>query len=359
VEDLELTPPIGAFYAGKAVLVTGHTGFKGAWLVRWLQLLGAKVTGFSLAPEPSSLFREGRMGRGMTSILGDLRDQSQVNDVFAASEPEVVFHLGAQSLVRRSFREPVQTYATNVMGTAHVLEAARGSETVRSIVVVTSDKCYENREQAAGYTELDAMGGHDPYSSSKGCAELLTAAYRRSFLIDRGVGVATARAGNVVGGGDRSEDRLVPDIVRALTDDNPIVIRNPTAVRPWQHVLEPLYGYLLLAHHLSRDPHRYAGGWNFGPGNEDALEVGELARLLVTELGRGQLVLAPVDATAPHEAHLLRLDTAKARTHLGWRPRLKIHDAVRLCASWYRRAAADPAAARDLVDEQIQDYCRG
>lgn len=345
------------FFRGKSVLVTGHTGFKGAWLSEWLIRAGAKVTGYALPPstEPA-LFHALGLGQRMTSLFADIRDDKALEAAFHSHEPEVVFHLAAQPLVRLSYREPVATFATNVMGTAHVLEAARRMPSVRSVVVVTSDKCYENVGSRAGYRETDAMGGHDPYSASKGAAELVTAAYRRSFFAGDGrVGVASARAGNVIGGGDFSEDRLVPDIVRGVERKSPIVIRNPGSIRPWQHVLDPLFGYLMLARASFQDPQRFAEGFNFGPERAE-LAVGELARRVVERLGQGSLDMPKPDPAAPHEAAVLLLDSTKAKDVLGWRPLLDADDTVAFTVEWYRAFADDRASARATTERQLAGY---
>ena len=268
-----------AFWKDKRVLLTGHTGFKGSWLSLWLQSMGAQVTGYALAPPSNpSLFDVAEVGKGMTSIIGDIGDLERLRAVFAEHKPEIVIHMAAQALVRYSYVEPVETYSTNVMGTVNLLEAVRGTDSVRAVVNVTSDKCYENREWVWGYRENEAMGGFDPYSNSKGCAELVTAAYRNSYFHpgqykEHGVAIASGRAGNVIGGGDWADDRLIPDIMRAITQGKPVNIRNPHAIRPWQHVLEPLSGYLLLAQKLFEDGPAYAEGWNFGPNDEDAKPV--------------------------------------------------------------------------------------
>jgi CDP-glucose 4,6-dehydratase len=341
------------FYRGKKVLVTGHTGFKGGWLAAWLKSLGADVIGFALPPDTTpNLFDSICLGRDMVSILGDIREPSVLSSVFQQQSPDIVFHNAAQPLVRRSYREPVETYATNVMGTVHLLEAVRNTPSVRSVVVVTSDKCYENREWFWGYREEDSLGGHDPYSSSKACAELVTAAYRESFFgKDGSPGVATARAGNVIGGGDWSEDRIVPDIVRGITTSQSVIIRRPDSVRPWQHVLEPLRGYLMLAQHLW-ESRNYAEPWNFGPRDEDAITVGDLAKHVISKWGKGELKIQP-DPHAPHEAQFLRLNTSKARTRLGWKPVLDIDRALSWTVDWYRKFYEDPTSASALTAEQI------
>jgi CDP-glucose 4,6-dehydratase len=344
------------FFRGKTVFVTGHTGFKGAWLCEWLLRLGANVVGYALPPDqtPSLYDLLGLEGR-MRSVLADVRDAERLERTVADCRPEVVLHLAAQPLVRRSYREPVATFATNVMGTAHLLEAARKTDSVRSVVIVTSDKCYENVGSSRGYRETDPMGGHDPYSASKGAAEIVTSAYRRSFFAEAGrAGVASARAGNVIGGGDWSEDRLVPDLVRGASRGEPVVIRSPGSIRPWQHVLEPLSGYLTLARALYEDPRKFADGFNFGPAEAD-LPVGELARRVVEALGRGTLA-PPPRAAQPHEAALLLLDSSKARAVLGWSPRLDIEATVKLTVDWYAEHQRDPASARAVTERQLEHY---
>ena len=345
------------FYRGKKVLVTGHTGFKGGWLVSWLKLLGANVIGFALPPETEpNLFSAARVAEGMTSVFGDIRDLPALSAVFKQHCPEIVIHNAAQPLVRRSYRQPVETYATNVMGTVHVLEAARHTPSVRALVVVTSDKCYDNREWFWGYREADAMGGHDPYSSSKGAAELVTAGYRKSFFSQNGrAGVGSARAGNVIGGGDWSEDRLVPDIVRGISSGEPVVIRCPQSVRPWQHVLEPVRGYLILAQRLFEDGRAHADGWNFGPRDEDAIPVSDLANRMVSLWGKGELKIE-LDPTAVHEAQYLRLNCDKARTQLGWRPLLTLDEALAWTVEWYRNYYRSPGTACSTTLAQIERY---
>lgn len=348
------------FWKGKRVFVTGHTGFKGSWLALWLHYAGAEITGYALEPstEPS-LYALAGVGEAVTSIIGDVRDPEAISKAMLAAEPDIVLHLAAQSLVRRSYSEPVETYATNVMGTAHVLEAVRACASVRVALVVTSDKCYENREWVWGYREDEAMGGYDPYSSSKGCAELVTAAYRRSFFsgdsgAGRRVAVASARAGNVIGGGDWATDRLVPDMVRAFADGERPLIRNPDAIRPWQHVLEALSGYVLLVERLWEDPARYASGWNFGPGEEDARTVSWIADRLMGCWGDNaawQVEWTP----QPHEAHYLRLDCSKARTLLQWRPRLDLETALEWIVDWHK-AHLDGRDMRAYTVQQIARY---
>ena len=345
-------------WTGRRVLLTGHTGFKGAWLGLWLRRLGAEVTGFALAPptEPS-LFDLTDGAPVDHSIVADLRDAEAVAQAVADHRPEVVFHLAAQALVRPSYDDPVETYATNVLGTVHLLEAIRQTPGVRAVVVVTSDKCYENREWLWPYRESEALGGHDPYSSSKGCAELVTAAYRNSFFAPLGPeapAVASARAGNVFGGGDWGKDRLLPDIVRGVLAGETIHIRSPHAVRPWQHVLEPLAGYLTLAEALLDDGPAHAEAWNFGPADDDARPVGWIVGRMA-ELWGPEMQWRQDEGTHPHEAQLLKLDASKARTQLGWSPRLPLAEALEWFVDWTRayRAGDD---VRGLCERQIVDY---
>ena len=345
------------FYRDKSVLVTGHTGFKGGWLAAWLKEMGSEVSGLALPPEGgrSSFFAKARVGEGMDSNFGDIRDFELVLKNFKRCRPQIVFHIAAQALVLRSYRDPLETYATNVMGTAHVLEAARRSPSVRAVVIVTSDKCYENHNWTRGYHEQDPMGGYDPYSSSKGCAELVTAAYRRSFSQNgSGLAIASARAGNVIGGGDWAKDRLVPDIVRGITGRTVISIRNPEAVRPWQHVLEPLRGYLMLGQRLWEEKKSFAEAWNFGP-HEASHSVGNVARQLVHLWGAGRLKIAK-NPSAPHEAHYPKLDCSKAHSLLRWRSLLSLNDALSLTVDWYRTVAQEPKQAAKKTIDQIQTY---
>jgi CDP-glucose 4,6-dehydratase len=340
-----------SFWAGRRVLVTGHTGFKGSWLTLWLASLGARVTGLANGvPTEPSLHDLARVGEDAETVDADVRDLEAVEKALATAKPEVVIHMAAQSLVRRSYEDPLATYATNVMGTAHVLDASRRSDEVRAVLVVTSDKCYENRESGRPYRESEPLGGHDPYSSSKAGAELVTAAYRASFA---GPAIASARAGNVIGGGDWSPDRLVPDVMGAVLEGRSVMIRNPDSVRPWQHVLNPLSGYLRLVEALweSRD---YAEPWNFGPDDGDACPVRDLLERLAAEWGEG-LRWEIDDGPGPPEARLLRLDSTKARTRLGWEPLWDLDDAVRSLAAFYR-ALADGDDVRSVVLEQINAF---
>lgn len=350
--------PNAAFWRGRRVLLTGHTGFKGSWLSLWLQALGAEVHGLALAPptEPA-LFDVARVGAGMaSSTLADIRDLAAVQRVMLQVQPEVLLHLAAQPLVRLSYQQPVETYATNVMGTVHVLEAARSCSSLRAIVNVTTDKCYENREWVWGYREDEAMGGHDPYSSSKGCAELVTAAYRRSFMSEGRIALASARAGNVIGGGDWAADRLLPDILSACERGEPVLIRNPHATRPWQHVLEPLSGYLLLAERLHAQEPGLAEGWNFGPQDTDVQPVQWIVERVV-DLWGGAARWQLSTGAHPHEAGYLKLDISKARARLGWQPRWRLETALDRIVSWHQACLAG-ADMQALCLQQINDYAQ-
>ena len=346
---------MGGFWAGRRVLVTGHTGFKGAWLAFWLAEMGAEVSGLALPPsgEPNLHDILGIAARGRF-VQADINDRAALDALLAEARPEVVIHMAAQSLVRPSYEAPVETFATNVLGTVSLLDAVRRRPEVRAVLAVTSDKAYENREWPWGYRETDALGGHDPYSASKGCAEIAAASMRRSFF---GAGkhparIATVRAGNVIGGGDWSVDRLVPDIVRGCLGAEGVVrLRNPGAVRPWQHVLEPLSAYLLLAERLCTAPEGIDEAWNIGPDAAENRPVREVAEAVVAALGRGRIELAP-EAGAPHEAHLLTLDCSKARAALGWRPRLDFAATVEMTAAWYA-AWARGEDMRDVTRAQI------
>lgn len=343
------------FWRGKRVFLTGHTGFKGSWLSLWLQSLGAELCGLALEPASNpSLFVVAGVADGMQSQIGDIRDYDAVLSAMKAFLPEIVIHMAAQPLVRLSYHEPVMTYATNVMGSVHVLEAARAVGGVRAFVNVTTDKCYENREWEWGYREDEPMGGYDPYSNSKGCVELVTSAYRRSFFDKAGIFLASARAGNVIGGGDWAEDRLVPDILRAFERRQKVVIRNPASIRPWQHVLEPLSGYLTLAQRLWLDGGAVAEGWNFGPADDDARPVKWIVERLAEVWGRG--VGWELDTCDnPHEAHYLKLDISKAKVRLGWRPRWNLGEALEKITEWHQ-AWLDGADMRALCEQQISQY---
>jgi CDP-glucose 4,6-dehydratase len=344
-----------AFWRGRRVLVTGVTGFKGGWLALWLRELGATVVGYSLPPPTTpSLFHSARVGDDLEWIDGDVRDCARLRRVAADHAPEIVFHLAAQPLVRASYETPVETFETNVLGTVNVLESLREQSSTRAIVVVTSDKCYENREWCWPYRENDPLGGHDPYSSSKACAEIAASAYYRSFFRSRGVGVATARAGNVIGGGDWARDRLVPDVVAALGTGKSVLVRNPASIRPWQHVLEPLSGYLALAERLASEPEAFSEGWNFGPDLDALRPVEDLVESMCALWGDGaRWHAAKIDQ--PHEARILALDASKARARMGWRPRLTLDEALAWTIAWYK----DHASAIDVRDRslrQIRSY---
>jgi len=344
-------------YRGRKVLVTGHTGFKGAWLTEWLTTLGADVTGYALDPPTHpNLFTALDLGARVHHVVADIRDRDRVVAEVQAAQPSVIFHLAAQALVRRAYAEPHETFETNVLGTVNVLEAARACPSVRAVVSVTSDKCYQNLETGRPFRETDALGGRDPYSASKACAELVAAAYRESYFAD-GAAVASARAGNVMGGGDWAADRIVPDCVRALAAGEPIVVRNPDAVRPWQHVLEPLSGYLWLAALMLRDGHRYEGPWNFGPTEASgARPVRWVVDRFVDEWGSGSWTTPADTGRQPHEAHHLSLDSTKAREQLEWAPVWDAQTAVTQTASWYRDYYRAPGTARELVEHQLQAY---
>ena len=352
-----------AFWRGRRVFVTGHTGFKGAWLVLLLQRLGSEITGFALGPPTRpSLFDGSDAGRGINSVEGDIRDLAALTRAMAVARPEVVVHLAAQSLVRPSYEDPVGTYATNVQGSVHVLEAVRQTRGVRAVVMVTSDKCYDNREWPWGYREVDRLGGKDPYSNSKACAELVAAGYRASFfppdqLHVHGVGIATARAGNVIGGGDWSYMRIVPDLMRGFLDGEAVVVRSPSAVRSWQHVLDPRIGYLMLAERLWRGDAAFASAWNFGPVDGDARPVSWLADRLVGLWGDGAKWVVQ-EAEDGKETGVLRLDSSHSRNCLGWRPRWDVNAALDHTVGWYRAYGRDNsvAAVRDATQSDIDTY---
>ncbi|PHV29689.1 CDP-glucose 4,6-dehydratase [Janthinobacterium sp. BJB426] len=349
-----------AFWQGRRVFLTGHTGFKGGWLSLWLQQLGAEVTGYALeAPTTPSLFEVAGVARGMVSIIGDVRDGDALKRAMSQARPEIVIHMAAQPLVRYSYVNPVETYATNVMGVVNLLEAVRATPGVRSVVNVTSDKCYENREWPWGYRENEAMGGYDPYSNSKGCAELVTAGYRSSFFnaekyAEHGIALGSGRAGNVIGGGDWAMDRLIPDMLRAIGAGQPVMIRNPHSIRPWQHVLEPLSGYLTLAEKLYTEGPVHAEGWNFGPHDTDAKPVEWIIERMTQEWGAG--ASWSLDGqNHPHEATYLKLDCSKARGQLGWHPRWDIGQTIAKIVEWHK-ACDQGADMRAMTLAQITTY---
>jgi CDP-glucose 4,6-dehydratase len=348
------------FWKGRNVLVTGHTGFKGSWLCLWLDALGAKVTGLALDPPTQpNLFQQASIASTIHSVLVDVRDFPRLKTAVAECRPEVVIHMAAQSVVRRGYEDPIETYSSNVMGTVHLFEALRQLKHPCVAVNVTSDKCYENREFLWGYRENEPMGGHDPYSNSKGCAELVTSAFRDSFfppasLEQHGVALASARAGNAVGGGDWTSDQLIPDLMRAFLAGRPCEIRNPCAIRPWQFVLEPLHGYLMLAERLSQDAPKFASGWNFGPADSDARPVSWMADKLARSWG-DNASWRRNEAVHPHEAHFLKLDTSKAKAWLNWHPVLPLNQALEWIVEWYRgfQTGVD---LRRLTCAQIERY---
>jgi len=351
---------IPEFWAGKRVLVTGHTGFKGGWLALWLATLGARVTGYSLAPPSSpNLFETLKLDEIVAHVIGDVRDYEKLFNTVKAAQPEIVFHLAAQSLVRHSYDYPVDTYSVNVVGTASLLESLRRIGCARAIVIVTSDKCYEARNAETGYRETDRMGGHDPYSSSKGCAELVTAAFRSSFFSsDRSnvhrAAVASARAGNVIGGGDWAQDRIIPDAIRAFSHGRPLQVRYPDAIRPWQHVLEPLSGYLLLARRLWSDGALVAEGWNFGPSADDEWPVRGVVETMVRLWG-ADAEWEHCSGEHMHEASLLKLNCAKAKMRLGWRPRWPLDRALAVTVDWYK-SFYNGGNMRAVSLQQIEEY---
>lgn len=333
-------------FKGRTVFVTGHTGFKGGWLSLWLKAMGARVVGYSLAPSTTpSFFEAARVGEGMETIVGDIRDFSRLHSSLSTARPDFVFHLAAQALVLQSYEEPRQTYETNVMGSVNVFESVRRTPSVKVCVNVTSDKCYENREWIHPYRENDPMGGHDPYSSSKGAVELVASAYRRSFFSGKGSpSLVSVRAGNVIGGGDWTTNRIIPDCVRALSGAAPIEVRHPQAVRPWQHVLEPLSGYLWLAASLWHDPGRYDYGWNFGPLTHENIPVSDVVQEVVRVWGSGDWVKHSDEERQknPHEAYSLRLDCTKAAVKLGWTPVCRTREAIEKTILWYKEFYTNP-----------------
>jgi CDP-glucose 4,6-dehydratase len=348
------------FWQGKKVFIAGHTGFKGSWLCLWLHSMGAKVTGYALAPPTDpSLFELCKVNKLVTSIIADIRNGDPLQKAMASANPEIIIHMAAQPLVRESFKNPVETYSINVMGTVNVLEAARKCNGIKAVVNVTTDKCYENREWVWGYRENEHLGGYDPYSSSKACSELVTAAYRSSFFNPKdygthGVSLATARAGNVIGGGDWAVDRLIPDCVRALLKGEKIVIRNPNAIRPWQHVLEPLSGYLTLAQRLYEYGPRYAEAWNFGPDDSDAKSVEYIVQRICSKWGNNASY--EIDkGEHPHEAHYLKLDCSKAKAEFGWKPKWSLEKALDSIIEW-TVAYHDGKDLRKVCLDQIEKY---
>ena len=350
------------FWKGKKVLITGHTGFKGAWLSLWLQNLGAKVIGISLdSPTTPSLYEQANVAKGMISLRQDIRNGEAIKQLFQQHKPEIVFHLAAQPLVRLSYREPVETYEINVMGTLHVLEGIRSVDSVRSAVMITTDKCYQNKEWVWGYRETDTLGGHDPYSSSKGAAELLISSYRNSYFpqdkySEHKTAIASARAGNVIGGGDWAEDRLIPDIIKAFKNNEKVIIRNPKSTRPWQHVLEPLSGYLKLAEQLEKNGDQYAEAWNFGSAEIDARPVQWIVEKMAKLWGENANWIND-KSEHPHEANYLKLDCSKAHMKLNWYPRWDLSETLLRIVEWHKLKDAHNNY-RKLCLTQINDYMK-
>lgn len=341
------------FWHKKRVFITGHTGFKGSWLSLWLKKLGAEVAGFSLPAEDASLYKLIQIEKDISSIYGNILDFEKLKDVMAEFSPEVVIHMAAQSLVQLSYKNPIETYSTNVMGTVNLLEAVRQTKNIKVIVNITSDKCYENMEKSEGYKEEEPMGGYDPYSSSKGCAELVTSSYRRSFFNTSTISLASARAGNVIGGGDWAKDRLIPDLVRGVINNNTVKIRNPNSIRPWQHVLEPLSGYLLLAQKMWNEP-KFAEAWNFGPADESCVEVKWIVDRF-SKLWHNKLKWEIELDKMPHEATFLKLNCAKAKKHLGWQPVWTIEKAIEKTVEWYV-SCIERKDLRVLSELQLTEY---
>ncbi len=358
IMEVNYSEQFSGIYKNKNVLITGHTGFKGSWLSLWLHLLGANVIGYALEPatEADNFVVCGLQDK-ITDLRGDIRDISRLKQVFAAFQPDLVFHLAAQPIVRRSYECPVETFETNVIGTVNVMDSIRTCDSAKAGVIITSDKCYDNREQIWGYREGDKMGGYDPYSASKGCAELAASAYRYSyFRSDSGKAIATARAGNVIGGGDWSPDRLVPDCIRALLENKIIELRNPESVRPWQFVLEPLYGYLMLGEKLLTEGTKFSGAWNFGPDFESIAPVKKVVGLLTSLWGDTSSVTTSANPNAPHEAELLSLDCTKAKKLLGWKPQLNLQKALYETVQWYKNFRTDDMYS--LCETQIASFSK-
>lgn len=346
------------FWNGKKVLITGHTGFKGSWLSLWLQKLGAEVVGYALEePTIPSLFKVAKIDEHVVSIINDIRNKDMLFNTIKKYKPDIIFHLAAQSLVRKSYDNPVETFETNVMGTVNLLDVVRNSESVKVVINITSDKCYENKEWPWGYREIDPMGGYDPYSCSKGCSELVTNSFRQSYFKGKNIHLASVRAGNVIGGGDWAEDRLVPDIIKSLIKNESLYIRNPFAIRPWQHVLEPLNGYMLLAEKMWQHGEKYSGAWNFGPDDDHVITVGELTNKF-TKLWNVNFKVKKDSSKQPHEAMLLKLDCSKAKLKLGWYPKLNLEDTLMWTVDWYKEFVSNSDEMKEVTLKQIEAYER-
>ncbi len=360
VEVMTVQKKLAGSYKGRKVLITGHTGFKGSWLALWLESLGAQVIGYSLDPPTDpSFFQATGISNRILDIRGDIRDRDKIFGIIQEHRPAYIFHLAAQPLVRFSYNQPLETFDVNVMGTAHILEAVRLTHYPVTCVCITSDKCYANRECDYAYQEQDPLGGHDPYSASKAAAELVIASYRKSFFTEGKepvVSLSSVRAGNIIGGGDWAEDRIVPDCVRALVKGNPVEVRNPRAVRPWQFVLDPLFGYLWLALNMRKEPEKYAGAWNFGPDYSITTDVQALAEKIIREWGSGTWKVPSLNENAPHEAGYLKLDSTKSMVGLGWKPAYAIDDAVRKTIGWYRKYYAGNADMYEFSLQQVERY---
>lgn len=350
------TNNLESFFRNKKIFLTGHTGFKGSWLSLWLTMMGAKVCGYSLEPEPESLYNIIKIKNGLEkSTFSDIRNIDALELAVKKFQPEIIIHMAAQPLVRASYFSPRETYETNVIGTLNVFEAARKSSSVKTILNITTDKCYENKETINPYQENDPLGGYDPYSSSKACAEILTSSYRNSFLRKENINTASARAGNVIGGGDFSSDRIIPDIFRSIRKNNQVIIRSPFSIRPWQHVLEPLYGYLLLTKKLFEDGNKFAKAYNFGPNIDEEINVQKLTEYFIKEFGQGSYKIE--ENQNLHEAKTLKLDNSLAKKELKWQPSLKFEDSIRLTSEWYKNYSNDSADSISLLTrKQIESY---
>ena len=347
------------FWRDRAVLLTGHTGFKGSWTAFWLHKLGARVTGYALDPTPhQKLFDQLGLSKLIYDNRGDINDQPRLTTTIKRTAPEIVIHMAAQAIVRQSYVNPVETYTTNVIGTANLLDCLRSQSSVKAVLVVTSDKCYENLETGEPFLETDRLGGHDPYSSSKACTELVVQAFRDSFFCqsNRTVGIATARAGNVIGGGDGARDRLIPDAIRAFSKGESLAVRNPSAIRPWQHVLDPLSGYLCLSENLFEGGQEFSSGWNFGPDEQSMVSVSDVLEKMVVSFGQGAEFHPVSGEKEPHESILLRLDASKARKVIGWRPRWDLAQTIARTIEWYKQETVG-ANMTEFTSHQIDEYC--